>query len=169
MTSFSINIEPTFGTSWAVPVQRIELKGSSLTREVFVSVWKALENELSHLKIKADLVQLCGYYQYAPAFKSSMFFTDGLAPEKEWEIVGLTVEGMAVGKILPYSQVARLWSVSTEQVITYSKWLRNLGYEVRNQNTNPQMPDDALLIPYSFPTLTNMSVQLRKSLENQDA
>ena len=43
-------------------------------------------------------------------------------------------------------------------------FLRTIGSEVRNNKTNPQMKDNEWLIPYKFPTLVPMSVQLHKSL-----
>ena len=51
------------------------------------------------------------------------------------------------------------------QVLDLAIFLRTIGYEVRNNKTNPQMKDDEWLIPYKFPTLVPMSVQLRKSLK----
>ena len=47
---------------------------------------------------------------------------------------------------------------------TKPEYLRELGYEIRNHGTNPQIPEDHWLVPYAFPTLTPLSVQLRKKL-----
>ena len=44
------------------------------------------------------------------------------------------------------------------------KNLRTLGYEIRSHNTNPQIKPGEYLIPYTFPSLTNRSVQLGKKL-----
>ncbi|MDJ0555778.1 MAG: DNA cytosine methyltransferase [Microcoleaceae cyanobacterium MO_207.B10] len=56
------------------------------------------------------------------------------------------------------------WGVNVEDIFDYLQCLRKIGYEVRNHNTNPQIIPGEYLIPYSFPTLTPKSVQLRKNL-----
>ena len=42
--------------------------------------------------------------------------------------------------------------------------LKDMGYEVRNENTNVQIPQGYWMIPYAFPTLSNLSVQMYKRL-----
>ena len=56
------------------------------------------------------------------------------------------------------------WSTSEEELIEVAQFLRSLGYEIRNHGTNPQIEEGNWLIPYSFPTLTPQSVQLRKKV-----
>jgi DNA (cytosine-5)-methyltransferase 1 len=74
------------------------------------------------------------------------------------------VEGVGAREILTAREFGRLWGVKTRVVLGHMLWLRSLGFEVRNHNTNPQIKPGAYLIPYAFPTLGPMSVQLRKSL-----
>ena len=57
------------------------------------------------------------------------------------------------------------WNISPMQVMDAAEYLRTLGYEIRNHNTNPQIENGMWLIPYSFPTLTPLSVQLWKKLK----
>lgn len=167
--AFSIEVTPSVGIVWGIPAPKVVLECATLSREVFTAAWKAFEAELIRLKLKADLVQLCGYYQYRPAFESQMSFAEGQSSTKEWEVVKLTVEGVGVGRIAPYADMGNIWDVQPDSVLKFARWLKSLGYEVRNSNTNPQIPSDCLLIPYAFPTLTSMSVQLRKSLVNDNA
>ena len=61
-------------------------------------------------------------------------------------------------------QLARIWEYPPAATEDTLRWLRTLGYEVRSEHTNRQIPDGHVLIPYAFPTLTPLSVQLRKTL-----
>ena len=164
-SSFIVKIQPSVISSWGLPTGEVVLRGA-LGKEVFIAAWKAFEAEVIRLNLKADLVQLCGYYQYKPTFCAEMTIGEN---SKEWDIVRKTVGGVAIGQILRYTEIAKLWKVAAPQVLGYAKWLKQLGYEVRNHRTNPQIPNDHLLIPYTFPTLTAQSVQLRKSLGDDDA
>jgi DNA (cytosine-5)-methyltransferase 1 len=74
------------------------------------------------------------------------------------------VEGIGVAKQLPAKRLASQWGVKVQGVFNYLESLRRLGYEVRNNKTNPQISQGKYLIPYAFPTLMPKSVQLRKKL-----
>lgn len=50
-------------------------------------------------------------------------------------------------------EFAKSVNIPCSEVMRYAKWLRSLGYEVRNNHTNPQIPEGVWLIPYKFPTL----------------
>jgi DNA (cytosine-5)-methyltransferase 1 len=163
--AFRISILPAKKSGWAVPAGEVMLSGSALTREVFTGAWKALETELIRAGIKADLVQLCSYYQYAPEFVAKLCFSGGQEITDEWRVLSLVVEGVGVRKIANLDEIAAAWKIPRPKVMGMAKWLRELGYEVRNHKTNPQIPDDCLLVPYAFPTFTPQSVQLRKNLE----
>lgn len=164
--AFHIDIVPTKPSGWAIPAEKVVLSGNALTRDVFTGTWKAWEVELVRASIKADLVQLCSYYQYTPEFAGTLHFTaEGKIPD-EWRVLGLVVQGIGVRRIATLDEIAADWGTSIGKVMNMAKWLRELGYEVRNHKTNPQIPADCLLVPYSFPTLTPQSVQLRKTLEH---
>lgn len=154
--------------AWSLEVNRVVLFGFQMNQPVFVGLWKAFEYELMHLGIKADLVQLSGYYQYKPSIEVNMSFLTQDEVDERWKIVKRTVAGKGVGNILRKESLAEIWGVNTEDVFRYCMFLRDLGYEVRNKNTNPQIPAESFLIPYPFPTLTSKSVQLRKSLGSSD-
>jgi DNA (cytosine-5)-methyltransferase 1 len=160
----SITIEPTPGMNWGLKVDRVILVGAELTPKIFTGAWKAFELELVRHEIKADLVQLCGYYQYSPAFQCSMQYYSADTKD-EWRIVQLVVNGTGVGKIYSSYMLSKFWNIPQGKVLHYASYLRSLGYEVRNQNTNPQIPKGHFLIPYMFPTLSPLSVQLSKKLE----
>jgi len=160
---FRIEVTSSPPTQWVLGKAQVILSGSSSTREVFTGVWKAFEAELSRSHVKADLVQLCGYYQYRPAFSCAMKLSAKSVPW-EWRTLVHVVEGRGVAEILPASELANLYELPQHKVLPFAVWLRSLGYEIRNKKTNPQIPEGYFLIPYSFPTLVPLSVQLRKSL-----
>lgn len=166
---FYISINPASGTRWAIPASVVVLRGSDLSRECFTGAWKAFEAELVRNNIKADLVQLYGYYQYSTALVNNMSFENILHAPKEWKILQKVVSGIGVRKIIPHEEMSSLWQCDIATVLKIATWLRHLGFEVRNRQTNPQIPENHILIPYSFPTFTPMSVQLRKSLEVRNA
>jgi len=164
--AFHIDVFPTKPSGWAVPAKKVTLSGNALTREVFTGAWKAWETELVRAGIKADLVQLCSYYQYTPEFVGKLHFSGRSNITDEWRVIGLVVQGVGVRRIATLDEIAMEWGVPNAKVMVMAKWLRELGYEVRNHKTNPQIPANCLLVPYSFPTFTPQSVQLRKTLEH---
>lgn len=164
--AFHISVMPAKKSGWAVPANKVTLSGSTLTREVFTGAWKALEAELVRAGIKADLVQLCSYYQYTPEFVGKLHFSSNQKITDEWRVLSLVVEGVGVRRIAALDEIADVWKIPKAKVMSVAKWLRELGYEVRNHRTNPQIPADCLLVPYAFPTFTPQSVQLRKNLEH---
>lgn len=161
---FSIVVTPTSQPFLNSKIQRIVLVGSEMHPKLFTGAWKALELELARKELKADLVQLCGYYQYLPAFRCEINFETN-NKHKKWKILQLVTAGIGVREIIPAEELSRLWGVSESRVLHYAMGLRELGYDIRNENTNPQIPQKHFLIPYTFPTLHPLSVQMRKSLE----
>ncbi|MEO1185946.1 MAG: DNA cytosine methyltransferase, partial [Cyanobacteria bacterium J06636_27] len=129
-------------------------------------LWKAFEEKLIQITGMADLVQLSGYYQYNPKITGIINFSPQSKVSYFWYIVQSIVRGIGVAKQLSASELASLWKVESENIFSYLQSLRSIGYEVRNHNTNSQIPQGKYLIPYAFPTLTPKSVQLRKSLGN---
>lgn len=127
----------------------------------FTVGWKAFEQELIRNHLKADLVQLNGYYQYEPLLKCRVRF---LAPFPKSSILARIVGGELVATLVSSQELAEAWGIDASQIFDVAGFLRRLGYEIRNHHTNPQIERDNWLIPYAFPTLTNLSVQLRKKL-----
>jgi DNA (cytosine-5)-methyltransferase 1 len=161
---FTIVLRANPCSPWVISSETVELRCWDKSWQVFTIAWKAFELELARLGIKADLVQLCEYYQYHPRLTASMKFGSA-KPSRRWKILAKVVSGCGTRQILRVDQLSSAWEASQEEVCATVKWMRRIGYEVRNRNTNPQIPEGHFLIPYSFPTLTPMSVQLRKSLE----
>lgn len=127
----------------------------------FTVGWKAFEHELIINHLKADLVQLNGYYQYTPLMRCKVQF---ITPFPESKVLESIVGGNLISTIVSGHELASEWGIDESKILDVAELLRKLGYEIRNHNTNPQIENDKWLIPYAFPTLSNLSVQLRKKL-----
>jgi DNA (cytosine-5)-methyltransferase 1 len=161
-SAFSLTVSPS-QAGWGMPFDSAVLLAEMYSPKLFTSAWKAFEEELIHRNVKADLVQLCNYYQYEPAFSVVADFANPL-PNAEWGILKQVCEGVGVRATMPAKELAGLWSVPVAEVLPACQFLRLLGYEVRNSNTNPEIPKGYYLIPYAFPTFNPRSVQLGKQL-----
>lgn len=146
---------------WSLGVQTVRLIVCSSQPLGYTVAWKAFERELIDNAIKADLVQLNGYYQSVPRIQCRCIFSGDMPYS---DAIKRVVSHDGVGIILSGNELAQTWSVSESDVMRVAAYLRKLGYEVRNHSTNPQIDEGDWLIPYMFPTLTPMSVQLWKKL-----
>jgi DNA (cytosine-5)-methyltransferase 1 len=153
---------------WLVPAEWIRLLIQSPSFWLFTAAWKALEYYLAREGIKADLVQLNRYYQYQPAIRLRLEHLDAAQLTADashyWSVIRRVLEGIGVRQILPLERLAELWEAHLDTTIDALVMLRSLGYEVRSEHTNGQIPGGHVLIPYAFPTLNPLSVQLRKTL-----
>lgn len=162
---FFIEILPCWGNeNWVLNTDKVKLCAKSLDVNLFTALWKAFEEKMIEATGMADLVQLSGYYQYSPKITGMMNFNPELKANYFWLVIQSLVTGIGVAKQLVASELVSLWAIETKNVFSYLQSLRSIGYEVRNNNTNSQIPQGQYLIPYAFPTLTPKSVQLRKSL-----
>jgi DNA (cytosine-5)-methyltransferase 1 len=159
-SKFTIRIAPRSG--WQLPCESVMLDGRSLDVEVFTVAWKSLESELQRHRLKADLVQLSGYYQYEPAFVAHMEI-NGRVPWM-WRALAEVVSGKGTRETLTAARISEAWGIDVDRLAQFAQFLRDLGMEVRNHSTNPQIPKGKWLLPYAFPSLSHQSVQLRKEL-----
>ena len=148
-------------TVWSMPVSVVQLKIYSNSWFAITVAWKVLERTLITSKIKADLVQLNGYYQY----QSQIICTLKTNNLDKINIMRPIISGEIVGRELTNADFAKAINVNEDEVLEHAKWLRVLGYEIRNSHTNPQIPEGVWLLPYKFPSLLPESVQLNKTLE----
>ena len=155
----TIRIKPY--TSWTVPVGLIVMEVYSSNWFAITVAWKVLDKVLIKSKIKADLVQLNGYYQYKSQINCSIE-SDVL---DRINVMAPIINGEIVSTEMTTERFASSVGIAPSEVMNYAKWLRSLGYEIRNHHTNPQIPDGIWLIPYKFPSLLPESVQLNKTLD----
>ena len=159
--SVFIDIEPA-DAHWNLLVKKVRLAAYTEEERGFTIAWKAFEHELVLNSIKADIVQLNGYYQYTPKLRCRCQIEK---KRKYGEIVEWVVSGRNVGEIVSSGTLAESWKLSEEELVSAAEYLKALGYEIRNHKTNPQIAENNWLIPYAFPTLTPQSVQLRKKVK----
>ena len=156
--STTIKINPS--AKWDMPVKSVMMVINSKDWKGVTMAWKVLDRELILNHIKADLVQLNGYYQYPSKLHCELIETT--LPDAN--IFTSILSGESVSQNLTTNQLAALWHISADLVLSKALMLRELAFEIRNQSTNPQMKEDEWLLPYKFPTLLPESVQLSKSL-----
>jgi DNA (cytosine-5)-methyltransferase 1 len=165
LNQFCIHIQPSFDyEDWVLGTKSVNLSAKQLDPQILIALWKSFEEKLYEVTGKADLVQLSGYYQYTPRIRGTMHFCDGLEIDPIWQVIQFVTKGIGTASQLTLRELEILWDIDVNQILFYLKSLRNIGYEVRSHNTNPQIPEGEYLIPYAFPTLNPKSVQLRKML-----
>ena len=158
---FTIEVVPSKMT-WDLPFSKVVMKSHSMRINSFTVAWKSLENIIASKGVKADLVQLNGYYQYSPELSSKCRFS---IPFEYSDIISRIVSGENVRRIVSGSELAQSWGVPVKRIVDVAVALRAIGYEIRNNKTNPQIEPGRWLIPYAFPTLNHMSVQLGKEIK----
>lgn len=146
-------------------VNEVHLISHSNVLSDYTILWKVFEQALAENHIKADLVQLNGYYQYTNDISYNFIKSSDEIKENVWKLLELILIDPTIGQIKHINQFATSYDISQENLIKYFFDLRRIGFEIRNSNTNPEISEDEYLIPYKFPTLTPLSVQLKKSLQ----
>ena len=157
---YVIRLEARDG-NWTIGVRRVRLIVKTKSPLGYTVAWKAFEKELIDNNIKADLIQLNGYYQYLPRIIAT---TEVIANVPYQTVISSILNMRDIPVICSTREIAQLWKIGEETVFEAAQYLRSLGYEIRNHATNPQISEDHWLVPYIFPTLTPLSVQLWKKL-----
>lgn len=155
-----IDIRPR-GGKWSLGVDSVQLIVNTSLNFGLTVAWKAFEQELILNALKADLIQLNGYYQYPP----KLLIEANVPDIKYSTMLKSVMSNKNVPKFKSSKELAEDWAIQLPDVINAARYLKTLGYEIRNHITNPQIEEDMWLIPYAFPTLTPLSVQLWKKLE----
>ena len=163
-TVFNIEIIPNLNDPWDVKLEKVLLTGTDLNKNAFLCAWKAFEYELISSGLKADLVQLSGYFQYTPKFCSKMSIKIDSSITYKWNAIMNVVSGLGVRKIYSHDDLANELRISPKKLLSALLYLKELGFEVRSHKTNPKIKKGFYLIPYTFPTLSPLSVQLKKKL-----
>lgn len=158
-TEFSLIVNPV--DSWVLPFDSICGLAVGEGPLLLTVLWKAIERVLVDAGAKADLVQLSGYYQYRSGISCELNINGSCDCATVLENI---TNGTATRQMISTTELASRLGISSRDVRSKASLLRQLGYEIRNRNTNSQIPDDYWLIPYEFPTLTPMSIQLRKQV-----
>lgn len=159
---YEILISPT-DNNWILPVKAIRLIGLDFTDFLFTGLWRALDEKLAQVSSIADLVQFRGYYQYPPDILSSMELLQNVIDDF-WSTLRTIINENDVANPISADDFARIYSIPKIRTLPTLERLKYMGYEIRSHQTNSQIAEGEYLIPYTFPTLTNRSIQLHKSL-----
>lgn len=149
---------------WEFEFEEIRFEFQGQTDSLISVCWKALELYLSERNLKNDLVQLGGYYQYESNLRIRINFESKVSQKFVWNLLARSINEGIIGKSMKYDDVSEILEISAKELAGFMSDLRDLGFEIRNRNTNSQIPADTILIPYAFPTLNSRSVQLHKSV-----
>lgn len=151
--------KPLFGS-----IKSVTLISCSKEHLDYTLLWKTFELILIENNIKADLVQFNGYYQYVNDISYGFIKKSAGLDDNIWRTIELILSDPAIGQINNIKQIAKDYDINEEELIRCFYELKKLGFEIRNTNTNPEIDPNHYLIPYRFPTLSPLSVQLNKSL-----
>ncbi len=150
------------------PENGITLVSQSREQRSLIALWKTCEFFVKQQLLKDDLIQLFGYYQYKQTFSFKMVFQDSsLDSDPFWHVVRLVTSGLGVGRIIAVRELSELYEVSELDLLKVLLDMKELGYEIRSHSTNKQIQDGMFLIPYSFPTLNERSLQRLTRLSNE--
>lgn len=162
--SFKLSITPKLMIGWDLPYKQLVIESSNSSAHSITFLWKVLEEVLRNETKIADLVQFSGYYQYSSAIKTLFSIEQELYEKHDiWRMIKFVSE-LSGAYQANSKTIAEASKIDVSEIYNVFREMRSLGYEVRNTRTNSQIPVGEYLIPYSFPTLNPMSVQLRKKL-----
>ena len=123
-------------------------------------LWKFFEFLIKKYLYKDDIVQLFGYYQYKQNYTCTVEFEDcSLEDEDFWKVFRDVTQGHCVRISIDIEDLALEYDMPTKRLMKCLRLLKNIGFEIRNSNTNKQIKIDSVLIPYSFPSLSERSLQ----------
>ena len=156
--SIEINLSPL--QQKLLGIKEIYLESTSDSLVSVLAAWKYLEKLISEFAHKDDLIQLFGYYQYRQSSEFKMNLIDSnLALDTTWLLLSGITHGLSVGQTVPIEVLSQVLGISSKNLKVSLAKLKKIGYEIRNSNTNSQIDPDHYLIPYSFPTLNERSLQ----------
>ncbi len=162
---FRIELKKIKNDPFFLSVNEIHLISNSSVLSDYTILWKILEQVLAENHVKADLIQLNGYYQYSNEISFSFTKANKELKNKVWKMLELILIDPTIGQIKKINEFALNYEMREDEILECFYELRKIGFEIRNSNTNPEISEDEFLIPYKFPTLTPLSVQLKKTLQ----
>ena len=158
-TKYKVTIEPPPHQKNGHHVHAI-LTASTESPHGLLATWKVFEILINRYLSKDDLIQLFGYYQNKNQYKITMDIIDKkIESDKFWSFMSSITGGVFVGSITRQDVVCDEFEYSADELTSLLEQMKEVGYEIRNHNTNMQIENGYILIPYSFPTLNERSLQ----------
>jgi len=153
-------IKPTSKAANNLMISRITMRSFSSQHQSITALWKYLELLMKRYFHKDDLVQFFGYYQYSNNYSIRLGLNDSeMGGEPFWKVLTEISQGTLVRNIHSLREISAAYGIYKETLLRELRHIKSLGYEIRNHNTNQQIKDGELLIPYSFPSLNERSLQ----------
>ena len=121
---FRIKISHIKGEPLFEDVRFINLIGFDWQLSSLLILWKAFEKEIIDNQVRADLVQLNGYYQYNPIFKIEVHKRDKDIPKKlksRWTFLENLFEDSENGKIRDVNELSALYDIKVDEVVSILK------------------------------------------------
>ena len=157
--TYKITIKPPIHQKNGHHVHAI-LTASTQSPHGLLATWKVFEILINRYHLKDDLIQLFGYYQYKNQYMITMDIIDKkLKNDNFWFFMSNITGGAFVGSITNQDFVCDEFKYSADELNNLLEQMKEIGYEIRNHNTNKQIKKGYILIPYSFPTLNERSLQ----------
>jgi DNA (cytosine-5)-methyltransferase 1 len=157
---YEYSIYPSKKSPFKSGIDLISMKSFSDEPRSVTAIWKFLEKLIKEYFHKDDLVQMFGYYQYQKNYTINLHYSNpALSEITFWKILESVSQGILVGNLVDIKELSYVYKIEKEELISKLKELKSLGYEIRSHNTNSQIKKDYLLIPYSFPSLNERSLQ----------
>lgn len=145
-------------------ISKVTLISHDWSLKTLLILWKSFEKEVIDNSIRADLVQLNGYYQYNPIFKLEFIRKENHSNDKVWMFIETLFDDLDCNKVRSLSELSIVYDMNEHEILDSLKKLKSIGFEIRNHNTNSEIPENNYLIPYKFPSMNNLSLQLKTDL-----
>ena len=145
-------------------VKEIRLISNCQNLKTVTVLWKTLEYLIKQHAHKDDLIQLFGYYQYSQKFRVSFDIKSSNRADVAAVLLKHMSEGIETQKIIHLNDLSRAYGIEKGILVDGLRYFKQIGFEIRSNNTNKQIPEDHILIPYSFPTLNERSLQRHTEL-----
>ncbi|MBE2221419.1 MAG: DNA cytosine methyltransferase [Anaerolineae bacterium] len=153
-------ISPNVEHKSHLTINAIIMQSFSSNPDSVTAIWKYLESLVKSHFHKDDLVQLLGYYQYSNNYATSLSIKDASLNEFPfWRVLANVSRGNIVGNLAHISDISSAYGIDEDTLSSQLRKLKSLGFEIRNHNTNQQIKNNHILIPYSFPSLNERSLQ----------
>ncbi len=153
-------IKPTRKACKDSAISSISMQSFSKNHSSITAIWKYLQSVVKQHFHKDDLVQLFGYYQYSNNYAITLAVNaPGLEKDLLWKVLTQISKGSLVGSIKSISEIASTYEVDEATLFSQLIQIKSLGYEIRSHNTNSQIENGNILIPYAFPSLSERSLQ----------
>jgi len=158
--AYRISVRALGGGLGPIAAEAVDIEVYSTKKESIIAAWKYFEIIVKKYAHKDDLVQLFGYYQYKQCLPIAVeLVAHSLKRQPFWLFWKKVSEGRGVGDILAVESLQHIFGVQKVEVRELLSTLKKCGYEIRSNNTNKQIPEGTYLIPYSFPSLNERSLQ----------